>query len=99
MLEEGNFSSELRYIFLQSYAEREWLTQHFEEGRVFKLPAERRKKLAELLICSQAFDRFLGKKFGLEGYDAEGAESMIAFFQEVFLRASEGKISSKTFLL
>lgn len=84
---------------MQSYAEREWLTQHFEEGRVFKLPAERRKKLAELLVCSQAFDRFLCKKFGLEGYDAEGAESMIAFFQEVFLRASEGKISSKTFLL
>lgn len=76
---------------LQSSVEREWLTQRYEEGRTLQLPAERQRQLAELLICSQAFDHFLAKKFGtLKRYGCEGAESMMGFFQEVFLRASEG---------
>ena len=46
--------------------------------------------MAEFLIRSEVFDNFLNKKFGLKGYGGEGAESMMGFFQEVFLRASEG---------
>ena len=79
------------FQLLQSSAEREWLTRHYEASRVLKLPAERRRHLAELLTRSQAFDHFLAKKFGtVKRYGAEGAESMMGFFQEVFVRASEG---------
>ena len=71
--------------------EREWLTQRYEEGRTIQLPPERQRQLAELLICSQAFDRFLAKKFStLKRYGCEGAEGMMGFFQEAFLRASGG---------
>jgi len=79
---------------VESSAEREWLAQHYEESRVFELPAERQRHLAELLTRSQAFDHFLAKKFGtVKRYGAEGAESMMGFFQEALERASDGGIT------
>ena len=37
----------------------------------------------------KAFDNFLGKKFPtVKRYGAEGAESMMAFFDELFLQSS-----------
>ena len=78
------------FLLSQSSTEREWLTWRYEEGRALQFPAERRQKLAEFLIRSEVFDNFLNKKFGLKGYGGEGAESMMGFFQEVFLRACEG---------
>jgi len=39
--------------------------------------------------CEQAFDNFLAKKFPtVKRYGAEGAESMMAFFDELFLQSS-----------
>ena len=39
--------------------------------------------------CEQAFDNFVAKKFPtVKRYGAEGAESMMAFFDELFLQSS-----------
>ena len=41
------------------------------------------------LISSQAFDNFLAKKFPtVKRYGGEGAESMMVFFDELFLQSS-----------
>ena len=41
------------------------------------------------LISYQAFDNFLAKKFPtVKRYGGEGAESMMAFFDELFLQSS-----------
>lgn len=40
----------------------------------------------------QAFDKFVAKKFiTVKRYGGEGAESMMAFFDELFLQASNGE--------
>ena len=47
--------------------------------------------MAEQLIKCQTFDRFLAKKFGtVKRYGAEGAESMLAFFDEVLSKCGKG---------
>ena len=47
--------------------------------------------MAERLTKCQTFDRFLAKKFGtVKRYGAEGAESMMTFFDEVLLKCSKG---------
>ena len=44
----------------------------------------------------QAFDNFLAKKFPtVKRYGAEGAESMMAFFDELFLQSSYCKFGFK----
>lgn len=44
----------------------------------------------------QAFDNFLAKKFPtVKRYGAEGAESMLAFFDELFLQSSYCKFGFK----
>ena len=51
-----------------------------------ELPPENKSRLAEYLVQSQTFDNFLAKKFGtLKRYGAEGAESMMAFFDQVLV--------------
>lgn len=43
------------------------------------------------MIKSQTLDNFLANKFtGLKRYGGEGAESMMAFFAEMFRLSSEG---------
>lgn len=45
---------------------------------------ETKLRLAKHLLQSQAFDNFMAKKFAtVKRYGAEGAESMMAFFDEV----------------
>ena len=76
---------------MQTNAEREWLTQRYEEQRHIDFSSERKKAIAERLIKCQTFDRFLAKKFGtVKRYGAEGAESMMPFFDEVLSRCSKG---------
>ena len=78
---------------LQSNTEREWLLRRYEEHRHTDFGAERKKTMAEQLIKCQAFDRFLAKKFGtVKRYGAEGAESMITFFDEVLSKCGKGKL-------
>ena len=77
---------------LQSSAEREWLVRRYEEHRHADFGAERKKAMAEQLIKCQTFDRFLAKKFGtVKRYGAEGAESMMTFFDQVLSKCGKGK--------
>ena len=76
---------------LQSHTEREWLIKHYEEQRHADFSSERKKVIAERLVRCQTFDRFLAKKFGtVKRYGAEGAESMMPFFDEVLSRCNKG---------
>ena len=55
---------------------------------------ERQKSLASHLVKSQTLDNFLAKKFvTMKRYGAEGAESMLAVFEEVFKRAGAAGVS------
>ena len=57
---------------------------HYELNRNREHTEETRLRLARLLTESQTFDNFMAKKFGtVKRYGAEGAESMMAFFEEV----------------
>lgn len=61
---------------------RSWFADRYEslinQGRP---SVEKRKKIAEILLRSQAFDNYLAAKFStVKRYGGEGAESMMAFF-------------------
>lgn len=84
----GTCSIEL--AFIESEAEREWLTERYE--RLFEQPmaAEEQREIAELMLKSQAFDHFLAVKFPtVKRYGGEGAESMMAFYRELFRCAAD----------
>ncbi|KAG4071158.1 hypothetical protein HA402_001148 [Bradysia odoriphaga] len=50
------------------------------------VPKETQIEIAALLLKSQAWDNFLATKFStVKRYGAEGAESMMAFFRELFM--------------
>jgi len=83
----GQLSVEVQHIVDES--ERLWFAGLVEESVHWTLEADRQTHLAKLLLRSQAFDNFLGKKFPtVKRYGAEGAESMMAFFDELFLQSS-----------
>lgn len=53
---------------------------------------ETKHEIAELLLKSQNWDNFLATKFPtVKRYGGEGAESMFAFFRQIFLSATKGK--------
>lgn len=71
--------------------EREWMCENFEKLQEDTINNEDKLGLHENMIKSQVLDRFLAKKFvSLKRYGGEGAESMMAFFLELFKIASEG---------
>lgn len=83
----GQLSAEIQHIMDES--ERFWFAGLIEESVHWTLEADRQTHLAELLLKSQAFDNFVAKKFPtVKRYGAEGAESMMAFFDELFLQSS-----------
>lgn len=83
----AQLSVEVQQILEES--EKLWLAALIEESVYWPLEADRQICLAKLLLRSQAFDNFLGKKFPtVKRYGAEGAESMMAFFDELFLQSS-----------
>ncbi|XP_022787168.1 probable 2-oxoglutarate dehydrogenase E1 component DHKTD1, mitochondrial [Stylophora pistillata] len=90
----GQLSTEIQHI--EDESEKLWLAQLIEKSVLYwtlENESKRQKYLAKLLLKSEAFDNFLAKKFPtVKRYGAEGAESMIAFFDELFLRSSNSKI-------
>lgn len=73
------------FLHLQTEEEIEWFSTRIEELNHEVLNNNERLELANHLIKSQTFDKFLANKFpGLKRYGGEGAESMMAFFSEVF---------------
>ena len=70
---------------------KEWLAQKYEETKSRPLSEVNQRSLLWEMVRSQTLDNFLGKKFGtLKRYGAEGAEAMMAFFQEAFSSAASG---------
>uniref|UniRef100_A0A182N116 Transketolase-like pyrimidine-binding domain-containing protein n=1 Tax=Anopheles dirus TaxID=7168 RepID=A0A182N116_9DIPT len=84
----GTCSIELGFI--ESEEEREWLAARYEQLFRAPRPNTERRELAELMLKSQAFDHFLAVKFPtVKRYGGEGAESMMAFYWELFRCAAE----------
>ncbi len=60
------------------------MVRYYEENRNRQLSEEKKIRLAKHLVRSQEFDTFMAKKFAtVKRYGAEGAESMMAFIDEV----------------
>ena len=77
----------------QSAEEKQWLVEHYESNRDRVLSDQVKLRLVEHLVRSQTLDNFLAKKFAtLKRYGAEGAESMMAFFDQVVTNCSSAGI-------
>lgn len=67
--------------------------EHYELNRDRKHTEDSKLRLAKSMIQSQVFDNFLAKKFGtVKRYGAEGAESMMAFFDQVLVECGSSGI-------
>ena len=69
---------------------RQWICGRWEQLSGESFTNEERISLAVELLKSQAFDVFVANKFTtVKRYSGEGAESMFAFFLEVFAKANQ----------
>uniref|UniRef100_A0A182M1G0 Transketolase-like pyrimidine-binding domain-containing protein n=1 Tax=Anopheles culicifacies TaxID=139723 RepID=A0A182M1G0_9DIPT len=87
----GTCSIELGFI--ESEEEREWLAGRYEQLFQHEPTVSERREIAELMLKSQAFDQFLAVKFPtVKRYGGEGAESMMAFYWELFRCAGDADL-------
>lgn len=105
---KGNFSlhdlaEQLRHIYcgptaiefmhINNWEERQWISQNFENCIAEELRKEELLRIGDLMLKCENFDKFLSTKFPtLKRYGAEGAESMFAFFSELFEGAAEKQV-------
>lgn len=76
--------------------DRAWVIQKFEQIRQIEFSETDKEAIRSILLKSQTFDRFLGKKFSSEKrYSGEGAESMLVFMNEL-ISLSVAETSSLT---
>ncbi|KAJ8925254.1 hypothetical protein NQ315_009082 [Exocentrus adspersus] len=81
------------FLYLESEEEREWFSKELEALTYKTLNKDTKISIAKELLKSQTFDNFLAKKFtGVKRYGGEGAESMMAFFSEIFRLSSQDTI-------
>lgn len=89
----GTASIEL--AFIENEQEREWLTENYERHLHKTLDTIDRREIAELLLKSQAFDNFLATKFPtVKRYGGEGAESIMAFYRQLFICAADANLTN-----
>jgi probable 2-oxoglutarate dehydrogenase E1 component DHKTD1 len=89
----GNVGVEFSHV--KSEEELEWLVENFERTQREVVNADAKREIAELLLQSQAWDRFLATKFPtIKRYGGEGAESMMAFFRELLQSASQADVKT-----
>uniref|UniRef100_A0A7E4UQ48 Transket_pyr domain-containing protein n=1 Tax=Panagrellus redivivus TaxID=6233 RepID=A0A7E4UQ48_PANRE len=75
----------VEFMHLNDWQERHWFSQNFERVQSEELSLEEKRRVVDLMLRSQSFDNFLALKFPtLKRYGCEGAESMFAFFSELF---------------
>ncbi|MPC40465.1 putative 2-oxoglutarate dehydrogenase E1 component DHKTD1, mitochondrial [Portunus trituberculatus] len=87
----GHMSVEFSY--LPTLEEREWFANAVESLQDELITPEERIRLAGDMLRSQAFDNFLGTKFqSVKRYGAEGGESTVGFFSEVFRRVAQDSV-------
>ncbi|XP_025833419.1 probable 2-oxoglutarate dehydrogenase E1 component DHKTD1 homolog, mitochondrial [Agrilus planipennis] len=76
----GNISAQFSYL---EEIEKEWFSKEFEKTTQDIVTEKEKVALAKTLLRSEVFDNFLAKKFTtVKRYGCEGAEGMMAFFQE-----------------
>uniref|UniRef100_A0A1I8PJ39 Transketolase-like pyrimidine-binding domain-containing protein n=1 Tax=Stomoxys calcitrans TaxID=35570 RepID=A0A1I8PJ39_STOCA len=90
-------SAEFGYV--ENLEEREWLATQFEQLHTPQyqqlLSNDNRKKIAELLIKSQAWDNFMATKFPtVKRYGGEGAESLLAFFWQLLRNSAQDDLKN-----
>lgn len=84
---------------LKSEEEREWFATELEALSTLELEENLKFRILRRLLQSQAFDNFMAKKFAsVKRYGAEGAESMMVFFEYLFYLSAQGKLASFTIL-
>lgn len=89
----GSVSVEVDHI--ESEAKRDWVIRNYERIRQEAVSDAEKKEIAALLIKSQAWDNFLATKFPtVKRYGGEGAESMLAFFRQLFLSSADAEIEA-----
>ncbi|CAB0042891.1 unnamed protein product [Trichogramma brassicae] len=94
----GTMSAEFSY--LETEEEREWFARNYEAVHREPIADETKRAVAREMLKSQAFDRFLARHFGQDiRFGAEGAESMMAFFHELFELSSATSSSLRELVL
>lgn len=90
----GNTSIE--YAYIESEREREWLVENYEKHiSNTELSKPLKMEILELLLKSQTWDTFLATKFPtVKRYGGEGAESMLAFFQQLMRLAAKNEVNN-----
>ncbi|PHZ07394.1 2-oxoglutarate dehydrogenase, E1 component [Rhizopus microsporus ATCC 52813] len=73
------------FMHIPSASERRWWYHAVESWQKPELTADQKKRIHELLVNSEVFDQFLGKKFpNVKRYGLEGAESMMVALDRLF---------------
>lgn len=89
----GTTSIEL--AFIEDEHEREWLAEQYERSFQTTLASIDKREIAQLLLQSQAFDNFVATKFPtVKRYGGEGAESIMAFYRQLFRCAAEADLTN-----
>ncbi|XP_031631638.1 probable 2-oxoglutarate dehydrogenase E1 component DHKTD1 homolog, mitochondrial [Contarinia nasturtii] len=90
----GNVSIE--YSYIESEHEREWLVENYEKLiSNANVSSDAKKEILELMLKSQAWDNFLAIKFPTyKRYGGEGAESIMSFFRQLMLLATENEVNN-----
>lgn len=82
----GNMAVEFSYLMTNE--EREWFASEAEESPDWTISSETKQRIAQQMAEAQAFDQFMTTKFAtVKRYGGEGAESMMAFFHQLFTQA------------
>lgn len=81
--------------YIESENEREWLAENYEKTlSIINFTVEDKIKFLDLLLKSQIWDNFLATKFPtVKRYGAEGAESMLAFFEQILVLSVNDDLS------
>ncbi|XP_058443046.1 probable 2-oxoglutarate dehydrogenase E1 component DHKTD1 homolog, mitochondrial isoform X2 [Malaya genurostris] len=88
-------SSSIELSFIENEQEREWLIENYERVFHSALTADDKREIAELLLKSQIFDNFLASKFPtVKRYGGEGAESIMAFYRQLFISAADADLKN-----
>ena len=75
----------LEYMHITAPARRSWLAERMETQLVRPLPREVRRRILELLINAEQFERFCHTKYpGTKRFSLEGSESLIPLLDLVF---------------
>lgn len=91
----GNISAE--FMQIEEEYEREWFIENYEkllEEQEFITTEEKRTLITQMLQY-QEFDRFMNAKLpAIKRYGGEGAESMVAFFQNLLRMSARDEVTS-----